>query len=131
MDGIKSKLVEQGKSDQEAGREAWRQVWKDRVAGAWKFALFGEIINIIWEFGSLGLLGWTGGDDDEEKKDVLLNTILFSPVQGTPFLGNFAKAISGGHEYQPMMLWDELSDSYDGLKYAVQADGWFSQSRNL
>lgn len=54
--------------------------------------MFGEIINIIWEFGSLGLLGWTGGDDDEEKKDVLLNTILFSPVQGTPFLGNFAKA---------------------------------------
>lgn len=127
VDRIKEELVANGENERKAERKAWKSVWGKKLDAVKRFVLFGEIMQVSWALGSIGLMGWNGGGDDDEEKSSIVVAALVGPVMGTLGLGQFASTVASGNDYQPMMLWGQLSKSWDGLSRAYDERGFFSK----
>ena len=125
---LASMYMAEGLSRKEAEDKAWRYVWGKKGEAIKRFAIFGFGMPVLWTLAGTGILGWTGGGDDDNKdNDDLTVSLITGPIMGTIGIGAFANASMSGHNYQPMMVWDQLQKSYKGLKDAADNNGMFSK----
>lgn len=118
-------MKEEGLSELEAESKAYRRLLNENRKSVVEIALFGWGLNMLWNIGSQGLLGFFRGDGDDDKWAKDLAFILTSPIKGVPG-GNLLESIASGYGMNPFLVYDELDKFMKESKKAIEEDGLIS-----
>lgn len=119
--------IKDGLSEAEAESKAYRKLLNENRKNVVELALFGWGLNLLWNIGSQGLLGFfrADGDDDDDKWTKDLAFALTSPMKGTPG-GNLLESIVSGYGMNPFLVYDELDRFMKEASKAVDEYGLIS-----
>lgn len=118
-------MKEEGLSELEAESKAYRRLLNENRKSVVEIALFGWGLNMLWNIGSQGLLGFFRGDGDDDKWTKDLAFMLTSPIKGVPG-GNLLESIASGYGMNPFLVYDELDKFMKESKKAIEEDGLIS-----
>ena len=118
-------MKEEGLSELEAESKAYRRLLNENRKSVVEIALFGWGLNMLWNIGSQGLLGFFRGDGDDDKWAKDLAFMLTSPIKGVPG-GNLLESIASGYGMNPFLVYDELDKFMKESKKAIEEDGLIS-----
>lgn len=116
--------MEEGMTEQEAESKAYRRMLNENRKNVVELALFGWGLNLLWNIGSQGLLGFFRGegDDDDDKWTKDLVFTLTSPMKGLPG-GNLLESIASGYGMNPFLVYEELDKFMKELDKTVDEYG--------
>lgn len=118
--------MEEGMSEDEAERKAYHRLLNENKKTAFEAILFAWGMNLLWNIGSQGLLGFFAGDgDDDDNLSKGISFFLTSPIKGMPG-GNLLESIASGYGMNPLLVYDELDKFMKEIKYAIDDYGLFS-----
>lgn len=118
--------MEEGMSEDEAERKAYHRLLNENRKTAFEAILFAWGMNLLWNIGSQGLLGFFAGDgDDDDNLSKGISFFLTSPIKGMPG-GNLLESIASGYGMNPLLVYDELDKFMKEIKYAIDDYGLFS-----
>ena len=118
-------MKEEGLSELEAESKAYRRLLNENRKSVVEIALFGWGLNMLWNIGSQGLLGFFRGDGDDDKWAKDLAFMLTSPIKGVRG-GNLLESIASGYGMNPFLVYDELDKFMKESKKAIEEDGLIS-----
>lgn len=116
--------MEEGMPEQEAESKAYRRMLNENRKNVVELALFGWGLNLLWNIGSQGLLGFFRGegDDDDDKWTKDLAFTLTSPMKGLPG-GNLLESIASGYGMNPFLVYEELDKFMKELDKTIDEYG--------
>lgn len=119
--------MEEGMSEKEAENKAYRRLLNENRKNIVELALFGWGLNLLWNIGSQGLLGFFRGDDDDEDKKWTkdLAFLLTSPMKGLPG-GNLLESMASGYGMNPFLMYEELDKFMEELNKTIDDYGLIS-----
>lgn len=124
--------MEQGLTRETAEAKAVARIFNENRKAIVTIALFSYGLNWLWDRGSQGLLGYTGGDDPEEEEknpeEKLLKDFSYlvtTPIKGLPG-GNLLVSLSEGYGMNPFLVYDEIENNMKEIKSAVDKYGLIS-----
>lgn len=124
--------MEQGLTRETAEAKAVARIFNENRKAIVTIALFSYGLNWLWDRGSQGLLGYTGGDDPEEEEknpeEKLLKDFSYlvtTPIKGLPG-GNLLVSLSEDYGMNPFLIYDEIESSMKEIKRAVDKYGLIS-----
>lgn len=119
--------MEEGMSEKEAENKAYRRLLNENRKNIVELALFGWGLNLLWNVGSQGLLGFFRGDDDDEDKKWTkdLAFLLTSPMKGLPG-GNLLESMASGYGMNPFLVYEELDKFMEELNKTIDDYGLIS-----
>lgn len=119
--------VQEGMNEDEASSKAYRKLLNENRKTAFEAILFGWCMNLLWNIGSKGLLGFFVGDGDDDDNDLAkgISFFLTSPIKGMPG-GNLLESIASGYGMNPYLVYDELDKFMKEVKFAVDEYGLIS-----
>lgn len=124
--------MEQGLTRETAEAKAVARIFNENRKSIVTIALFSYGLNWLWDRGSQGLLGYTGGDDPEEEEknpeEKLLKDFSYlvtTPIKGLPG-GNLLVSLSEGYGMNPFLVYDEIENNMKEIKSAVDKYGLIS-----
>ncbi len=101
--------IENGYDNAEAHDKAVSDWWSHHSKYLIRVLLFGWVLNLLWNLGSNGLLGFMNGDDDEPTVDEMIGFAISSPIRGVP-AGNIIEGSLSGYGYHPFLVFEELDE---------------------
>lgn len=119
--------MEEGLSEQEAESKAYKRLLNENRKNVVEIALFGWGLNLLWNIGSQGLLGFFrgDGDDDDKKWTKDLAFLLTSPMKGLPG-GNLLESMASGYGMNPFLVYEELDKFMKELNKTIDDYGLIS-----
>lgn len=119
--------VQEGMNEDEASSKAYRKLLNENRKTAFEAVLFAWGMNLLWNIGSKGLLGFFVGDGDDDDNDLAkgISFFLTSPIKGMPG-GNLLESIASGYGMNPLLVYDELDKFMKEVKFAVDEYGLIS-----
>lgn len=119
--------VQEGMNEDEASSKAYRKLLNENRKTAFEAVLFAWGMNLLWNIGSKGLLGFLVGDGDDDDNDLAkgISFFLTSPIKGMPG-GNLLESIASGYGMNPLLVYDELDKFMKEVKFAVDEYGLIS-----
>lgn len=119
--------VQEGMNEDEASSKAYRKLLNENKKTAFEAVLFAWGMNLLWNIGSKGLLGFFVGDGDDDDNDLAkgISFFLTSPIKGMPG-GNLLESIASGYGMNPLLVYDELDKFMKEVKFAVDEYGLIS-----
>lgn len=119
--------MEEGLSEQEAESKAYKRLLNENRKNVVEIALFGWGLNLLWNIGSQGLLGFFrgDGDDDDKKWTKDLAFLLTSPMKGLPG-GNLLESMASGYGMDPFLVYEELDKFMKELNKTIDDYGLIS-----
>lgn len=119
--------VQEGMNEDEASSKAYRKLLNENRKTAFEAVLFAWGMNLLWNIGSKGLLGFFVGDGDDDDNDLAkgISFFLTSPIKGMPG-GNLLESIASGYGMNPLLVYDELDKFMNEVKFAVDEYGLIS-----
>ena len=114
--------ISDGMATEEALKQAKADWWSENRKSLSRFLIFGWGLNLLWDLGSQGLLGFMDGDDDDKSAFEIIGFICTSPLKGVP-MGNMIGGWVSGYGYSPFLVFDEINEMVRDVKLAVERNG--------
>lgn len=118
--------MEDGMNQDEAESKAYRRLLNENKKTAFEAILFAWGMNLLWNIGSQGLLGFFVGDgDDDDSWDKDISFFLTSPIKGMPG-GNLLESMTSRYGFNPDLVLDEYNKFMKEINYAIDEYGLIS-----
>jgi hypothetical protein len=125
MEGTMKKYIKDGMSEEEARKQARKDLTKAFVNNLNRQGIFLFALGMIWRYGIPAITGTLGDDDDEKEKDMLVSMAI-SPVDGTVMIGQFLETESKGYDYSLFIAAKEMEKLRKDFVRAVDEEGLIS-----
>ena len=118
IDNTKKQMMEDGLTEEQAARAAERVYDRMKWHSMMDIANFGFVLPFLWNLGP-ALIYILGGNDDEQKKELLRDSALhaaFGPIEGLTFGGTMSEL---ANIFAGSMLMDgeNFKETMQGLRY--------------
>lgn len=116
------KYISEGIEKNKAYDMATGKLLNDSRKQLFGLMLFGWGMNMLWDWGSRGLMGFFTGDDDENDmyKDIV--KYLTSPIRGIP-IGNIVSNLVDGYDINPVIFMDEVVHAWKSITTSYDDNG--------
>lgn len=116
------KYISEGIEKNKAYDMATGKLLNDSRKQLFGLMLFGWGMNMLWDWGSRGLMGFFAGDDDENDmyKDIV--KYLTSPIRGIP-IGNIVSNLVEGYDINPVIFMDEVVHAWKSITTSYDDNG--------
>lgn len=116
------KYISEGVEENKAYDMATGKLLNDSRKQLFGLMLFGWGMNMMWDWGSRGLMGFFAGDDDENDiyKDIV--KYLTSPIRGIP-IGNIVSNLVEGYDINPVIFMDEVVHAWKSITTSYDDNG--------
>lgn len=116
------KYISEGIEKNKAYDMATGKLLNDSRKQLFSLMLFGWGMNMLWDWGSRGLMGFFAGDDDENDmyKDIV--KYLTSPIRGIP-IGNIVSNLVEGYDINPVIFMDEVVHAWKSITTSYDDNG--------
>lgn len=116
------KYISEGIEENKAYDMATSKLLNDSRKRLFGLMLFGWGMDMLWKWGSRGLMGFFAGDDDEndEYKDIV--KYLTSPIRGMP-IESIVSNLVEGYDINPVIFMDEVVHAWRSITTSYNDNG--------
>ena len=143
-DAYKDSYMEDGVPEEEANTMARRQVLKTMGKGLLSLFVMGWLNNYLWNNRGRGFFGFWAepitdaneqqeNESDDDYKNRMECQSFYSwigvpatPLKGTP-MGNYLESVSQKHDWNPILVFNELDELKKDMEYVMDNDGVYSK----